>query len=135
MQSPISRRRVATAAPPATPVAGAAALGPPLLRFTLANGMLEIEDAVTTVRLLEAQQRDRLAAEAEQSALSNVYRLSGKLDPARPYGGLVTKRLDISERTAYELIRSGRLRYTCAGAKNYRISEAACREFLGDIAA
>ncbi len=107
---------------------------PLVLRFTMINGVLEIEGAAMATRLLEQAQSASLAAQTEQDALSVVYRLSGKPDPARPYSGLVTKRLDISERTAYELIRTGRLRYTCAGTKNYRISEAACREFLGDIA-
>ena len=44
-------------------------------------------------------------------------------------------RLDISERTAYDLIRNGDIRYVCAGKKNYRVSEAAVAEFLGDRAA
>jgi excisionase family DNA binding protein len=99
------------------------------------NGVLEIEGAAIATRLLEQAQGARFAAEAEQAALSVVYRLSGEPDLTRPYQGLLTQRLDISERTAYELLRSGKLRYTCAGKKNYRISEAACREFLGDIAA
>ena len=105
-----------------------------MVTFTTANGLLQFEDAATTARILEAQQRDRLAAEAEQAALSVVYRLSGESDPTRPYGGLLTQRLDISERTAYELLRSGQLRYTCAGKKNYRVSERAVREYLGDMA-
>jgi hypothetical protein len=33
---------------------------------------------------------------------------------------------------ADELIRGGHVRYVCAGAKNYRVSELAVREFLGD---
>ncbi len=129
MALPTTRRRVA----PATPAASVADAAVPFLRFTMANGLLEIEDAATTVRLLEAQQRDRLAAEAEQAALSVVYRLSGEADASRPYGGLLPRRLDISERTAYELLRTGELRYTCAGKKNYRVSERAVREYLGDM--
>lgn len=131
MQPTSTRRRVPAVAA-ATPVAGTTASGPPLLRFTLVNGMLEIEDAVTTVRLLEAQQRDRLAAEAEQVALSAVYVIGGEADEQLPYGGLLTRRLRVSERTAYQLLRDNKLRYTCAGQKNLRISELAVREFLGD---
>ncbi|RZK32958.1 MAG: hypothetical protein EOO61_16235, partial [Hymenobacter sp.] len=131
MQSPTSRRRVASAAPPATPVAGAVAPGPPVLRFVLANGMLEIEDAVTAVRLLESQQRDRLAAEAEQAALSVCYKVGGQPDPTKPYNGLLTERLGISQRSAEQLLRDGKLRYVCAGKKLYRVSELACRQFLG----
>ncbi len=103
-----------------------------MVTFTTANGLLQFEDAATTARILEAQQRDRLAAEAAQAALSVVYRLSGEPDPARAYGGLLTRRLDISLSTAYALITEGKLRYTCAGKKNYRVSELAVREFLGD---
>ncbi len=103
-----------------------------MVRFDLPTGTITFEDAAMTARLLENEQRQRLAAEAEQAALAVVYRLSGEPDPTRPYGGLVTQRLDISERTAGELIRQGKLRYTCAGKKNYRVSELAVREFLGD---
>jgi excisionase family DNA binding protein len=107
--------------------------GLPVLRFIMPNGVLEVEDAPTVVRILENEQRQRLAAEAEQAALAVVYRLSGEPDPTRPYGGLLTLRLDISERTAGELIRQGKLRYTRTGQKCYRVSERAVREFLGDL--
>lgn len=128
MQPTANRRRAATVAP-AAPVAGPVV---PVLRFHMPNGMLEIQDAATTVRLLENEQRERLAAEAEQAALSVCYRLSGEPDNSQPHGGLLTRRLGISESTARALITDGRLRYTCAGKKNYRVSELAVREFLGD---
>lgn len=123
MQPSSTRRRVPAAAPVA-PIAKAGATGPPVLRFVMANGHLEIEDAVTTARLLEAQQRDRLAAEAEQAQLSKIYTVA-----------TLAKRLGISVRSVGDIIRDGRIRYTCCGAKNYRISELACREFLGDAPA
>ena len=104
-----------------------------MVRFDLANGTFQFEDAATTARLLEHEQVARLAAEAEQAALSAVYCLSGPPDPACSHGGLLTQRLRISERSAYELLREGKIRYTCAGKKNYRVSELAVREFLGDI--
>lgn len=122
-------RRRAAAAVPAAESAGTAV---PVLRFTMANGLLEIEDAATTVRLLEHHQAAKLAAEAEQAALSTVYRLSGESDESRPCGGLLTRRLDISERTARALITEGRLKYTCLGLKGYRVSELAVRQLLGD---
>jgi excisionase family DNA binding protein len=131
---PIPHRRRAAAAAPAAEVAGLAVPSLPELHFTMANGLLVVRDAATVVALLQNEQRARLAAEAEQTALSTVYRLSGEVDESRPYGGLLTRRLDISERTAYALINEGRLKYTCLGRKAYRVSEAAVRELLGDRA-
>ena len=127
--NPNARRRAAPAAP-AAEVAGTAV---PMLRFTMANGLLEIQDAATTVRLLENEQRVRLAAEAEQAALSVVYKVGGLPDSTKPFNGLLTERLGISQRSAEQLLRDGRLRYVCAGKKLYRVSERACREFLGDM--
>lgn len=103
-----------------------------MVRIDMPTGTIQFEDLATTVRLLEHEQAARLSAEAEQARLEAVYCTSGEPDPNRPHGGLLTVRLNISERTAYELIRSGKLRYTCAGKKNYRVSERAVREFLGD---
>ena len=121
---------------PAAPAVGLATPAPAhevgVLRFTMANGLLEIHDAPTVVRLLEHEQAARLAAEAEQAALSVCYRLGGEPDEALPHGGLLTRRLGVSVRTAQQLIADGKLRYTCAGKKNYRISELAVRQFLGD---
>ena len=130
--TPRARRRAAAAAP-AAEVAGLAVPVLPVLTFQMANGVLQLQDAPLVQALLENEQRARLAAEAEQAALSVVFRLSGEPDATRAYGGLLTQRLDISERTAYELLRTGQLRYTCAGKKNYRVSERAVREYLGDI--
>lgn len=130
MHSPPTRRQVATAPATATPVAR-----PVLhrLRFTMSNGLLEVDDADMVLRLLENEQRQRLAAEAEQAALSTCYKLSGEPDPTKPFGGLLTIRLGISQRSAEQLLRDGKLRYACAGRKAYRISERAVREFLGDM--
>ncbi len=98
----------------------------------MANGLLAVRDAATVVALLRNEQQARLAAEAEQAALSVCYRVSGEADPTRPHNGLLTQRLACSERTAYEILRTGKLRYTCVGKKNLRVSELAVREFLGD---
>lgn len=133
MQPTATRRpRVAPAAT-AAPAVGLVVPVLPVLRFVLANGVLEIEDVATARALLENEQRQRLAAEAEQAALSVVYRLGGEPDESRPYGGLLTRRLDISQRSAEQLLRDGKLRFTCAGKKNYRVSERAVREYLGDM--
>jgi excisionase family DNA binding protein len=105
-----------------------------MVRFDLATGTITFEDAAMTARILENEQRARLAAEAEQLALSAIYRLHGKADPSRLYGGLLTLRLACSERTAYQLLRDGHIHFTCVGAKNYRITEAAVRRYLGDAA-
>ena len=129
---PHAPRRRAAAATPAAPVAGPSVPLLAVLRFTMANGLLEIEDAATAVRLLENEQRQRLAAEAEQAALSVCYKVGGLPDPTKPHNGLLTERLGISQRSAEQLLRDGKLRYTCAGKKNYRVSELAVREFLGD---
>jgi hypothetical protein len=132
MQSPTARRRVTTAAP-AVLVADAAVRALPVLRLILANGVVEIEDPTTAWELLKNEQHARLAAEAEQTALSTIYRLSGEPDESRPFGGLLTRRLDISERTARSLITENRIKYTCLGVKGYRVSEAAVRQLLGDL--
>lgn len=103
-----------------------------MVRFDLPTGTISFEDPTTTARLLEHEQAARLAAEAEQTRLESVYCVTGEPDASRPHQGLLTVRLNISERTAYDLVREGKLRYTCAGKKNYRVSELAVREFLGD---
>jgi hypothetical protein len=126
---PTTPRRAATITSAAAAVAAL-----PIVEFHMANGLVVIKDAAEFVRLLETQQRDRLAAEAEQVALSVCYKLSGEPDPSKPHGGLLTIRLSISQRSAEQLLRDGKLRYVCAGRnKAYRISERAVREFLGDI--
>jgi hypothetical protein len=129
MQLNPNRRRAAAA--PAAPVAGSAVPVLPVLRFHMPNGLLEIQDAATAVRLLENEQRQRLAAEAEQAALSVCYRLSGEPDDTQPHGGLLTRRLGCSESTARALITEGRLKYTCLGRKAYRVTEYDVRELLG----
>lgn len=100
-----------------------------MVRFDLASGNISFEDTATTVRLLENEQRVRLSAEAEQAALAVVYRVGGERDERRPYGGLLTERLDISERSAYALIRDGKIGYCLCGSKNYRVGERAVRRF------
>lgn len=93
-----------------------------MVSFTTTNGTIQFEDSAATLRMLESELTIRLAAEAEQAQLSKVYSTI-----------TLAKRLGISVRSVGDLIREGRIRYTCCGAKNYRISELAVRQFLADI--
>jgi excisionase family DNA binding protein len=86
-----------------------------MLRYTTTAGTFETDDPATMQLILDS------ANAAEQAALRKVYSVK-----------TLAQRLEISERSAYELIRGGHVRYVCAGAKNYRVSELAVREFLGD---
>ena len=101
-----------------------------MLRFTLQNGIVELENPELEARIIEADARFRAEADAEQKALSVVYRIAGEEDDSRPWKGLLTHRLDISERTARQLIADGLINYTCVGKKNYRVSEEDVRAFL-----
>lgn len=95
-----------------------------MVSFTTINGTIQFEDSAATLRMLESELTIRLAAEAEQAQLSKVYTTT-----------TLAKRLGISVRSVGDLIREGRIRYTCCGAKNYRISELAVRQFLADMPA
>lgn len=95
-----------------------------MVSFTTINGTIQFEDSTATLRMLESELTIRLAAEAEQAQLSKVYTTT-----------TLAKRLGISVRSVGDLIREGRIRYTCCGAKNYRISELAVRQFLADMPA
>jgi len=59
---------------------------------------------------------------AKQKALSKSYDVEG-----------AAIRLECCSKTVLNLIKDGRIRYTPVGKKGYRISEQACREFMGDI--
>ncbi|MCI1187868.1 helix-turn-helix domain-containing protein [Hymenobacter sp. DH14] len=84
--------------------------------FTTANGMLAFEDRDATLRLLEYDIKAKRDAEAEQAQLSKAYDVTA-----------LAARLGISTRTAYDLIRNGKIGYCLCGKKNYRISERAVR--------
>ncbi|OGX81990.1 hypothetical protein BEN47_05055 [Hymenobacter lapidarius] len=92
--------------------------------FTTANGVLAFEDREAVLRVLAQEQTARLAAEAEQAALATIYTVA-----------TLATRLGISVRVVGDLLREGRIRYTCCGLKAYRVTELAVREFLGDAAA
>lgn len=72
----------------------------------------------------------RIAAE-EQMA---VYWVGGKANPSRPYNGLLSERLGITESEAKELVLSGQIVAKNIGKSNritnFRISETAVRRFL-----
>lgn len=89
-----------------------------MVRLSTPNGTIEFEDREFTRSLLQHEQAQRLAAEAEQARLSQAYSVAA-----------LAARLSISERSARELIRNGLIGYCCAGQKNYRVSERAVRRF------
>lgn len=92
-----------------------------MVSFTTINGTIQFENEAATLRILENEQVARLAAEAEQTQLSKIYTVA-----------TLAERLGISVRSVGDLIRDGRIRYACCGAKAYRVSERAVLEFLGD---
>jgi excisionase family DNA binding protein len=84
-----------------------------MLRVTYPNGtVVEATDPASQKQLTEAVK------------LSTTYTVK-----------TLATRLEISERSAYDLLRGGLIRYFCCGAKNYRVSEQAVREFQGDVKA
>ena len=100
-----------------------------MVRLNTLNGTIEFSDPELTAQLLRNQQAVEAAAQAEQVALSVVYRLEGEPDTDLPFGGLLTKRLQLSNRSLRELIATGRLGYFCAAKKAYRVTERAVRRF------
>jgi hypothetical protein len=74
-------------------------------------------------------------AQAEANLLTSVYCI-GKPDSTRPYNGLLTERLNISEEEARALILNGEIQAKHIGSEkhpritNYRISELAVRGYL-----
>ncbi len=94
------------------------------VEFIMANGQLVFQDREATLRLLEHQQIADANAEKLQLHLEKIYSVE-----------TLALRLDISTRSAYELIRTGQIRYVCPGKKNYRITEKAVREYTGDLPA
>ena len=90
----------------------------------MANGLLVIQHPEFAAELLKNEQSARLAAEAEQAQLSKVYTVAQ-----------LAERLGISVRSVGDLLREGRIRYARCGGKAYRVTELACREFLGDAPA
>ena len=105
-----------------------------MLTLPLAGGgTLEVSNPDLERDLLVAHAQELARREAEQAALSVLYRVSGEEDPTRPWNGLLTYRLDISEKTARALITEGRIGYSLVGGKKgYRVSEAQVRAFLGE---
>ena len=100
-----------------------------MARLTTANGIIEFEDPETTVRLLQSQQAAEATAAADARRLDTVYRICGTRNPHLDFGGLLTERMQASERTIRALTTTGRLGYYCAGKKAYRVTERAVRRF------
>lgn len=79
-----------------------------MLRLTYPDGTVaEADDAESQKRLLDA---------ADPNRVHTVESMA--------------ERLKISERSAYELIRSGKIPYACLGKKNYRVAEFALLDYL-----
>ena len=78
----------------------------------------------------------RAEIEVDRDMLTQVYWI-GKPDPTRPYNGLLTERLGISEEEAKQLVLSGELLAGKFGKANritnYRVGERAIRKFLEGI--
>lgn len=76
----------------------------------------------------------RAKAYAEAEASTVVYSAVGKPKPERPYDGLLTTRLGITDEEATQLIKGGKIRAWAIGENpritSYRVSEQAVREFL-----
>jgi len=73
-------------------------------------------------RMIELSAPEYGREKAYQEQLSKTYDVEG-----------AAKRLECCTKTIANLIKDGRIRYTMVGKKGYRISELACREFMGDI--
>lgn len=128
MQPVFSRRRVPAAAPP-VPGVGAALPGLAELRFIMENGLLVIQHPELATELLKNQQAVDAQARADAIMQSVVYRVDGEPNPDLPFHGLLTQRLQLSERSIRELLTTNRLGYFCAAKKAYRSSERDVRRF------
>lgn len=128
MQPMSSRRRVPAAAPA---ISGGEAALPGLseLRFIMANGLLVIQHPELAAELLKNQQAVDAQARADAIMQSVVYRVDGEPNPDLPFHGLLTERLQLSERSIRELLITNRLGYFCAAKKAYRSSERDVRRF------
>lgn len=106
-----------------------------MLRIPLAGGgALEISNPELEERVLVAHAEALGQREAQERALAVVYRISGQPDESLPYGGLLTRRLQLSERSARQLLVDGKLGYVCIGEeKGYRVTERHVRVFLGEL--
>ena len=100
-----------------------------MVRLNTANGLIEFSDPALTERMLRNQQAVEAQAKADAIMLSVSYRLDGEPDAELPFGGLLTKRLQLSSRSVRELITTGRLGYCCGAKKGYRVSERDVRRF------
>ena len=126
---PMSLRRRVPAAAPAVSGGEAALPGLSELRFIMANGLLVIQHPELAAELLKNQQAVDAQARADAIMQSVVYRVDGEPNPDLPFNGLLTERLQLSERSVRELFTTGRLGYFCAAKKAYRSSERDVRRF------
>jgi len=100
-----------------------------MIRLNTVNGLIEFDDREAVLDLLKNQQAVEAQAKADAVMQSVVYRVDGEPKPDLPFKGLLTERLQLSERSVRELITTGRLGYFCAAKKAYRSSERDVRRF------
>lgn len=93
----------------------------------------EVAELRREVEQLRADHQATAQAEAEAVMLAVVYRIAGEPDPLVPFGGLLTSRLQLSERCLREAISGGRLGYFLGAKKAYRIPEPAVRRFVAGL--
>lgn len=105
-----------------------------MLRLTYVHGTIAFDNPELEERLMRHQQEVDAKAEAwaraETRQLNTVYRISGGYNPKQDFGGLLTERLQLSERSIRDLITSGQLAYFCGAKKAYRVTEPDVRDYL-----
>ncbi|MCA8830306.1 hypothetical protein [Hymenobacter pini] len=106
-----------------------------MLSIPLAGGgTLQVSNPDLEQAVLVAHAQQLARTEGFEKAMSVVYRVGGEPDPSRPWNGLLTDRLDISEKTARTLITEGKIGYSLVGEKKgYRVTERQVRAFLGEL--
>lgn len=101
-----------------------------MVRYTTATGVIEFDDPEMTERILRNQQDADAQAKERVLMLATVYRVDGQPDPDVPFGGLLTRRLQLSESSVRTLITTGQLAYFCGGKKAYRVTEGDVVDYI-----
>jgi hypothetical protein len=71
-------------------------------------------------------------ARIDEEIKSTVFRVAGEADPSKPFSGLLSLRLGISEQAALQLVQASRIRSVEIEGEGYRVTEQAVRKFLGE---
>lgn len=98
------------------------------------GGTLEVSNPELEEKAILLHSAEMARVEGFEKAMSVVYRIGGEPDPRRPWNGLLTDRLDCSEKSARLLITEGKIGYSLVGEKKgYRVTERQVRIFLGEL--